>query len=163
MLHIPWKMRVPNSKMLQYRWNGSFQLQSAANCKENGQNSRSPKKQNGKKNNSKNNSGPLKNRNKCGVGKRGQTPKSATGLENEVRTPRQLRQKMCQISSAAHIRIFLYILQLGILGHLLAQWMRHLSHLSHLSQGGGERRNSGSRRSFHCFWEGLCGGFLKWV
>ena len=41
MLQISWKMRGSNSKMLQYRWNGSFQLQNAANCKENGQNSRS--------------------------------------------------------------------------------------------------------------------------
>ena len=30
-------------QILQYRWNASFQLQSAANCRENGQNSRSQK------------------------------------------------------------------------------------------------------------------------
>ena len=40
MLQIPWKMRGSNSKMLQYRWNGSFQRQNAANCREDGKDSR---------------------------------------------------------------------------------------------------------------------------
>ena len=34
MLQIPWKMIGLNSKLLQYSWNGSFQLQNAAICKE---------------------------------------------------------------------------------------------------------------------------------
>ena len=53
-------MRGSNSKMLQYRWNGSFQLQNAPNCRENGHNRRSKKSQNGKKNKKKqNNSRPF--------------------------------------------------------------------------------------------------------
>ena len=61
MLQIPWKMRGSNSKMLQYSWNGSFQHQNAANCRENGQNSRSQKQipKRKKKHHSQNNSGPL--------------------------------------------------------------------------------------------------------
>ena len=53
------KMRGSNSKMLQYRWNGSFQLQTAANYKENGQNRRSKKKSPKREKNGENNSGPI--------------------------------------------------------------------------------------------------------
>ena len=42
--------------------------------------------------------------NHCGVGKRSQTPKSVTGVENEVGTPRQLRY--VPISAAAHMRSY---------------------------------------------------------
>ena len=48
------KMRGSNSKMLQYRWNGSFQLQNAAHCKENEQ---TPKQSRNGKQNFQNNSG----------------------------------------------------------------------------------------------------------
>ena len=44
----------------------------------------------------------------CGVGKRGQTAKNATGLENEVGTPRQFRYITNQVRGAAAC-IYIYI------------------------------------------------------
>ena len=45
--------------------------------------------------------------NKCGVGKRGQTPKSSTGLQNEVQTPHQLRY-VSHIFRGSYIHIHIY-------------------------------------------------------